>query len=165
MCRCRVKSFARSNLCRSHSDMSRRRGLLTSLRAQKPPSLVCATDGIVVVYCLICFNCPSATMVSTVAGFVFTMIALVANGSFAVFVKVPRVASIGTDSATFMLFMSVGIVITSLLSILLYPVLPESPPHVIITGWGILAGAIFVCSVTFSFLGIDYVGLAVAQGK
>lgn len=104
-------------------------------------------------------------MVSTVAGFVFTMIALVANGSFAVFVKVPRVASIGTDSATFMLFMSVGIVITSLLSILLYPVLPESPPHVIITGWGILAGAIFVCSVTFSFLGIDYVGLAVAQGK
>ena len=105
-----------------------------------------------------------ATMVSVVAGLLCTLVALVCNGSFAVFAKLPRIAAIGVAPVTFMMFMAVGVVATSFLSILLYPLLPLSPPHVVWTWYGVMSGALFVCSVTCSFLGIKYVGLAVAQG-
>lgn len=106
----------------------------------------------------------SATMVSVLAGMLCTMVALVCNGSFAVFAKLPRIAAIGMTPVTFMGFMAIGVVASCFGSVLLYPVLPLSPPHVVWTWYGVLAGALFVMSVTCSFLGIKYVGLAVAQG-
>jgi len=103
-------------------------------------------------------------MVSTAAGFVCTIIAILSNGSFAAFVKIPRVQQCKMEPLTFVLFLTLGVALSSFVSPLFYSVLPDAPPHAVFTWWGFLGGFLFTMSSVFSFTAIKFVGLALAQG-
>ena len=116
----------------------------------------------------VCLNCgqsahslaPAASM-SSGTGFVLAAMSAVLNGSFVVFSKLPSVKRAGVDPLVFQLWTSVGVFLSSLLTMPFFDG-DKYPPGAI--GWGVLAGGLFVCAVAFSFVAVQLVGLSIAQG-
>lgn len=106
--------------------------------------------------------------VSVATGLLMLVAALACNGSFSVFVKVKRVVACEMQATTFVLFLALGVALSSWAAVLpLYNSLdPKSGDEFSFgfTWFGVLGGCLLVVSVTFSVLGIEYLGLAMATG-
>ena len=94
-------------------------------------------------------------------GFLLAFASAVCNGSFAAFQKLPQVQRSKPHPIIFNMYVSLGVVVSSLVVI---PFLPLIGLQIKFNPLGSLAGALFVLATLFSFLAIPYLGLAMAQG-
>ena len=105
-------------------------------------------------------------------GFIAAGLSAIFNGSFAAVFKTERVASVGLHPFLFQLYVSVGVFLSSMLCLVpsfmsFNPGLTgdaNAPTTPAFTGYGLVAGALFVLAITFSFDAVDKVGIALGQG-
>lgn len=103
-------------------------------------------------------------------GFALASFSAVFNGSFASAFKLPKVAAAGLDPLLFQLYVSLGVFLSSFL------VIPFLSYNAAITGndaagtalvfepLGLAAGGLFVLAISFSFVAVDLIGVALGQG-
>jgi len=107
-----------------------------------------------------------------VAGFGYILGALSAvfNGSFASIFKTEKVAAAKLDPMLFQLYVSAGVFLSSFVVI---PFLsynkeltgkPTAGTALVFEPLGLVAGALFVLAISFSFLAVDCIGVALGQG-
>jgi len=105
-------------------------------------------------------------------GFIAAGLSAIFNGSFAAVFKTQRVASVGLHPFLFQLYVSVGVFLSSMLCLVpsfmsFNPGLTgnaNAPTTPAFTGYGLIAGALFVLAITFSFDAVDKIGIALGQG-
>ena len=107
---------------------------------------------------------------ATLAGFLAAAISAMFNGSFAAAFKVDRVARVSLSPMLFMLYVSMGVTLSSALFVVLLPLNPTiahtggAGVALTFTPLGLAAGALFCTATSLSFIAIDKVGVALAQG-
>jgi len=100
-------------------------------------------------------------MVSAAVGFFLASLSAVLNGSFVVFSRMGRVRRAEVDPLVFQMWTCFGVLLSSLFCL---PFLNGQPYPLLALGWGALSGGLFVVAVSFSFVSVQLLGLATAQG-
>ena len=103
------------------------------------------------------------TNVSVLAGGLLALASAICNGSFAAVQKAPAVRRAAPHPIVFNLFVTLGVVASSLATSPFLPLLTGGEP-IKFNPLACLSGALFVCATLFSFLAIPELGLAMAQG-
>lgn len=93
-------------------------------------------------------------------GFTLAVGSALANGSFAALSKMPRVLRAGTEPIVFNTYVCYGVFLSGLVVL---PFMHLADQDIGFTGYGFLAGCLFVMATLFSFLAIPEVGLAIGQ--
>jgi len=97
-------------------------------------------------------------------GFLLALSSAMFNGSFMVFSKLPSVRSAEVHPLIFQLYTSIGVFLSSLLTI---PFILHYYDSIFPTaagfGFGLLGGALFVFAVAFSLLAVPLAGLSISQ--
>lgn len=114
-----------------------------------------------------------AAMNAVATGYVLSALSCAANGSFAALLKLPTVAAAEAPPVAFQLYASAGVALSSLaaappLTALAnrWATLDDGAPQttsIMLTGYGALAGMLFVVAIALSFAAIPLIGLATAQ--
>jgi glucose uptake protein GlcU len=94
-------------------------------------------------------------------GFAAAIAAAVFNGSFAVLAKTPAVKRSAIEPVAFNALCCAGVALSSCASL---PLLRAAGIPLGLSGYGCLAGSLFVLSALFSFVAVSAVGVSVAQG-
>jgi glucose uptake protein GlcU len=110
----------------------------------------------------------TTTTTALVVGLVFAVGSAIFNGSFAVLFKTEKMVQLDIHPMTFQLYVCLGIFVSSFLVVLgVIVVVPHNDTISwvsVFTGWGIVAGGLFVVAVSASFFAISEIGVALAQG-
>merc|ERR1719357_1586872 len=90
-------------------------------------------------------------------GFALAVLSAVFNGSFGVFGKLSETPH---DPVIFSCFLTYGALLSSIVAALLHGLLSHDHFEIAFTLWGVLAGAVFVFAILFTFIAIPLAGLA-----
>ena len=98
-------------------------------------------------------------------GITLAILSGIFNGSFTALFKTPQMVSLSLHPIIFTLYVSFGVVLSSLLIFLgLLISYPHRPLCDYWTFMGMVAGGLFVSAMSASFFAIDCLGVALAQG-
>jgi len=102
------------------------------------------------------------------SGFAFAALSAVFNGSFSSCFKAAHVQAVDPHPLVFMFYASLGVALSSQLVIFLIPlnssISSEWSNRLAFAPLGVASGALFVLSISASFLAVHYIGVALAQG-
>ena len=113
---------------------------------------------------------PSTVPTMAGLGYLLGALSAVFNGSFASIFKTEKVAAVNLDPMLFQLYVSAGVFLSSFVVI---PFLgynpdlsgkPAAGTDLVFEPLGLVAGALFVLAISFSFLAVCNVGVALGQG-
>lgn len=107
-------------------------------------------------------------MPSTSAGFIIALLAAFFNGSFLVAFKQKSVQAVNLHNFVFVFYFCSGVLLSALLLIAAFPLNPTAVPgsgtQLVFVPFGFLGGLILVTSITFNFISVSHIGMALAQG-
>ena len=107
-------------------------------------------------------------MPSTAAGFIIALLAAFFNGSFLVAFKQKSVQELNLHNFVFVFYFTSGVLLSSILLIAALPLnpvaVPDSGTSLVFVPLGFVGGLILVTSITFNFMSVSFIGIALAQG-
>ena len=105
-------------------------------------------------------------MMNATIGIILATLSGIFNGSFTALFKTPKMTSLSLHPIIFTLYVSLGVVLSSSF-VFVYLLLTERHERSLVdyvTGMGIIAGGLFVSAISASFLAVESIGVALAQG-
>lgn len=107
-------------------------------------------------------------MPSTSVGFIIALSAAFFNGSFLVAFKQKSVQDLNLHNFVFVFYFTCGVLLSSILLIAALPLNPVAVPgsgtSLVFVPLGFVGGLILVTSITFNFMSVSLIGIALAQG-
>ena len=137
-------------------------------------SVLCRYTSIFERFCIVSsqviysYSAIATGMPSTTVGFILALLAAFFNGSFLVAFKQKSVQEVKLHNFVFVFYFCTGVLLSSLLliSVLsLNPIaVPGSGTSLVFVPFGFLGGLILVASITFNFMSVSFIGIALSQG-